>query len=125
MTTGDQRCQDEPNLLGLPVHDALDVRRETRREFDPSGVPVVVRQVLRTGREVVYAFAPDDTSQRRGSGPGVIRAYMATDRGVPRGFAEVDGAHRPGSTGTSVLYAPDVRLDRRGIAHLVYVDQAA
>src|SRR4029077_7094925 len=45
-------------------------------------------------------------------------------RGVPRAFAEADAAHHPSSSWTHVLYAPDVRLDRRGVAHLVYVDQA-
>jgi hypothetical protein len=83
-----------------------------------------VRQVVRTARDAVLVFAPDDTAQRHDSGPGVIRAYLATGRGVPRGFAEADTAHHPSSSGTHVLYAPDVRLDRRGVAHLVYVDQA-
>src|SRR4051812_30943890 len=82
-----------------------------------------VRQVVRTPRQVVYVFAPDDTAQRQNSGAGVIRAYRANHAGVPTGFAEVDAAHHPASSGIHVLYAPDVRLDRRGIAHLVYVDQ--
>lgn len=83
-----------------------------------------VRQVIRTGGGVVYVFAPDDTAQRRGSGPGVIRAYKGSSRGIPRAFAEVDPAHHPSSVATHVLYAPDVRLDRHGIAHMVYVDEA-
>src|SRR5438552_2303019 len=109
----DDACCSDRRLDRL-VPAALPARlRGARAAGGPGIAEDTVRQVVRTAREVVYAFAPDDTSQRRGSGPGVIRAYMATDRGVPRGFAEVDGAHRPGSTGTSVLYAPDVRLDRR------------
>lgn len=83
-----------------------------------------VRQVVRTSRQVVYVFAPDDTAQRQNGGPGVIRAYRADRPGVPTGFTEVDAADHPASSGTHVLYAPDARLDRRGIAHLVYVDQA-
>jgi hypothetical protein len=83
-----------------------------------------VRQVVRTARDVVVVFAPDDSAQRRDAGPGVIRAYVARSRGVPRAFTEADAAHHPSSIGTHVLYAPDVRLDRRGVAHLVYVDQA-
>jgi hypothetical protein len=40
------------------------------------------------------------------------------------GSIEADTAHHPSSSGTPVLYALDVRLDRRGVAPLVYVDQA-
>lgn len=83
-----------------------------------------VRQVVRTAGQIVYVFAPDDTAERQDSGPGVIRAYRANRPGVPTAFQEVDAAHHPSSSGVHVLYAPDVRLDRRGIAHLVYVDQA-
>jgi hypothetical protein len=83
-----------------------------------------VRQVVRTSRQTVYVFAPDDTAQRQNTGPGVIRAYRGNRAGVPTGFAEVDAGRHPASSGIHVLYAPDVRLDRRGIAHLVYVDQA-
>jgi len=83
-----------------------------------------VRQVIRTAGGMVYVFAPDDTAQRMSVGAGVLRAYRATGSGSPRGFVEVDATHHPESTGTRVLYAPDVRLDRRGVAHMVYVDQA-
>ncbi len=83
-----------------------------------------VRQVIRTRGNVVYVFAPDDTAQRGNAGPAVIRAYRATTSGSPRAFVEADADHHPSSTGTHVLYAPDVRLDRRGVAHMVYVDQA-
>ncbi len=84
-----------------------------------------VRQVVRTARNVVYVFAPDDTAQRENAGPGVIRAFKAGGPGSPKAFVEVDAAHHPESTGTHVLYAPDVRLDSRGIAHMLYVDQAS
>ena len=83
-----------------------------------------VRQVIRTRANVVYVFAPDDTAQREDTGPGVIRSYRARRPGSPRAFAEVDAEHHPKSIRTNVLYAPDVRLDRRGTAHMVYVDQA-
>jgi hypothetical protein len=83
-----------------------------------------VRQVVRTAHQVVYVFAPDDTAQRQDDGPGVIRAYRGNRAGIPTAFAEVDAAHHPASSGTHVLYAPDVRLDRHGVAQLVYVDQA-
>jgi len=83
-----------------------------------------VRQVVRSRANVVYVFAPDDTAQRKGSGPGVIRAYRATTAGLPHAFAEADPAHHPAAGGANILYAPDVRLDRHGVAHLVYVDQA-
>lgn len=84
-----------------------------------------VRQVVRTARGLVYVFAPDDSGQRRGAGPGVIRAYMATGAGAPSGFSEIDAGDHPSSSGTSVLYAPDVRLGRRGVVDMVYVDQAS
>lgn len=90
----------------------------------PGIVEDTVRQVIRTASNVVYVFAPDDTAQRQSSGPGVIRAYRANNRGIPLAFGEVDAAHHPSSSGTNVLYAPDVRLDRHGLAKLVYVDAA-
>jgi chitodextrinase len=82
------------------------------------------REVVRTSGNRVYAFVDDDTAQRLNAGPGVIRAYRATTAGNPTAFAEADAGHHPTSTGSShVLYGPDVRLDRSGVAHLVYVDQ--
>ena len=48
-----------------------------------------VRQVIRTAHDVVYVFAPDDSAQRSGSGPGVIRAYMGRNPGIPGAFSEV------------------------------------
>lgn len=82
-----------------------------------------VRQLVRTPGQIVFAFAPDDTAQRRNAGPGVIHAYRAQQPRRPVSFGEVDGVHRPTAAGAKVLYAPDVRLDRHGIAHLVYGDE--
>jgi hypothetical protein len=96
----------------------------TRVVVGPGIAEDTVRQVVRTAGQVVYVFAPDDTAQRQNAGPGTIRAYRGNRPGVPTAFAEVDARHHPVSSGVHVLYAPDVRLDRRGIAHLVYVDQA-
>jgi hypothetical protein len=91
----------------------------------PGNVEDSVRGVVRTAGNLVYVFAPDDTAQRQNTGAGVIRAWKANVAGNPTAFTEVDAAHHPTSTGTThTLYAPDVRLDRNGIAHLVYVDQA-
>jgi hypothetical protein len=110
--------------LSVAVGGSIAAERGTRVVVGPGIAEDTVRQVVRTRGNVVYVFAPDDTAQRAGSGPGVIHAYRATTAGLPRAFAEADPAHRPTSTGTHSLYAPDVRLDRRGIAHLVYVDDA-
>jgi hypothetical protein len=96
----------------------------TRVVVGPGIAEDTVRQVVRTSRQVVYVFAPDDTAQRQNSGAGVIRAYRGNQPGVPTAFAEVDAADHPTSSGVHVLYAPDVRLDRHGVAHLVYADQA-
>ena len=111
--------------LTAPVADGADSRRDApgRVLVGPGIAEDTVRQVIRTARNVVYVFAPDDTAQRGVSGPSVIRAYKAGNGGIPRAFAEVDAAHRPSSSGTSVLYAPDVRLDRHGVAHMVYADE--
>ena len=90
----------------------------------PGYVDASVRQVVRTSGDRVYVFAADDTAQKLGTGPGVIRAYRADRSGVPASFAEVDGAHRPTSSGTDVLGSPDARLDLNGVVHLVYVNKA-
>ena len=63
--------------------------------------------------------------QRLGTGPGVVRAWKANTTGIPTGFSEVDAANHPvaaGGTG-SVIVNVDVRLDRSGIAQLIYVDE--
>jgi hypothetical protein len=83
------------------------------------------RQVIRTPDGRVYVFAADDTAQKAGSGPGVIRAYRADETGIPISFSEADGTHRPtGLAPDGVLGGPDVRLDSSGIAHVLYVDKA-
>ncbi|HZS24751.1 MAG TPA: Ig-like domain-containing protein [Gaiellaceae bacterium] len=81
------------------------------------------REIVRTSDDRVYLFLADDTAQRKGIGPGVIHAYRADQTGIPTSFSEVDAAHAPSATGSShVLEAPDVRLDRNGIVHLVYIN---
>jgi Big-like domain-containing protein len=83
------------------------------------------RQVIRTPDGRVYVVAADDTAQKAGSGPGVIRAYRADETGIPISFSEADEAHRPtGLEPDGVLGGPDVRLDSNGIAHVLYVDKA-
>jgi hypothetical protein len=83
------------------------------------------RQVIRTADGRVYIFAADDTAQKAGTGPGVIRAYRADETGVPSSFGEADGDHRPtGVAPGGVLGGPDVRLDSNGVAHVLYVDKA-
>src|SRR5438132_9572031 len=91
----------------------------------PGYVENTARQVVRTPGDMVYIFAADDTAQRTGAGPGVIRAWKGNAAGIPTAFAEVDGPHRPVAAGTStnVLIDVDARLDRTGIVHVVYVDE--
>lgn len=82
------------------------------------------RQVIRTNEGRVYIFAADDSAQKAGSGPGVIRAYRADDMGIPGSFAEADGAQRPtGLPPDGVLGGPDVRLGSSGVAHVLFVDK--
>jgi hypothetical protein len=96
-----------------------------RVTIGPGLVDTSVREIVRTAGGVVYAFLADDTAERTGTGPGVMRAWKADQPGIPSGFTEVDGADRPSSTGsTHVLGAPDVRLDRNGVAHLLYANEA-
>lgn len=90
----------------------------------PGLVDASVRQLVRTKDGRLFIFAADDTAQKNGIGPGVIRAWRPNLRGVPTRFAEVDGRDRPSATGTAVLGSPDVRLDRNGVAHLLYVDES-
>jgi hypothetical protein len=83
------------------------------------------RQVIRTAEGRVYVFAADDTAQKAGAGPGVIRAYRADETGMPSSFTETDGDQRPtGLAPDGVLGGPDVRLDSNGLAHVLYVDKA-
>ena len=117
-------CVAALGSVGADLPDAGATSEAGRVVVGPGIVEDTVRQVVRSRADVVFVFAPDDTAQRQGSGPGAIRAYRASNPGLPRAFAEVDSAHHPASSGPHILYAPDVRLDRRGIAHLVYADQA-
>jgi hypothetical protein len=84
------------------------------------------RQVVRTTKGIVYVFAADDTAQRTASGPGVARAWKGNVAGIPTAFEEVDGANRPtAGTVDNVIVDVDARLDRSGIAQLVYVDETS
>ena len=71
---------------------------------------------------IVYIFVSDDTSQKRGTGPGLLHAWKGNRAGIPTAFTELDAAHRPtGPAGTTdVIGSPDARLDRAGIVHLLY-----
>ena len=54
----------------------------------------------------------------------MIRAWRATTTGIPFDFKEADGKHRPRSSFGHVLTSPDVRLDGKGIARMIYVNAA-
>ncbi|MDX6476015.1 MAG: hypothetical protein QOH95_1526, partial [Gaiellaceae bacterium] len=84
------------------------------------------RQVVRTAGDRVYVFAADDSAPKASTGPGVIHAYRSTTTGLPASFAEADAAHRPHSTASrSLLPGLDVRLDRAGLAHIIFADNSA
>ena len=88
---------------------------------DPNG-----RQVVRTADGRVYLFAADDSPPKSSTGPAIVHAYRATTTGLPAGFAEADAAHRPHSTAsTGLLNGVDARLDRAGVAHVVYQDNSS
>jgi len=91
----------------------------------PGYVENTARQVIRTTDDRVYIFAADDTGQRLNTGPGVVRAWKANTTGIPTGFSEVDAAnHLVAAGGTGhVIDGVDARLDRSGIAQLIYVDE--
>ncbi len=92
----------------------------------PGYVDASTRTPVRTAGGWVYLFAADDTARGNGVGPTVIRAWKANRPGIPTAFSEMDGANRPSAaTGTlQVLGSPDTRLDRSGIAHLVYMNES-
>jgi hypothetical protein len=93
-------------------------------QVGPGLVDASVREVVRTVGGRVYVFAADDTAQKEGAGAGVIRAWRGNRVGVPTAFTEVDSAHRPSATGTEhVLGSPDVRLGKKGVVHLLYVNE--
>jgi probable HAF family extracellular repeat protein len=88
----------------------------------PGFVDATTRQVIRTADDRVYVFAADDTPALKGTGPGVVHAYRADQVGIPTSFTEVDAANRPTAFATAKIAGVDVRLDRNGVAHAVYVD---
>src|SRR4051812_21016177 len=112
---------DEGGRPALQTDDAMKPI-----EIGPGYTHAVTREVVRTPAGVVYIFAADDTGQRHETGPGLIRAWKGNRAGIPTAFDEMDGAHRPSGPGgtTQVVGSPDVRLDRAGVAHLVYTREA-
>ena len=94
------------------------------------------REIVRTAGNVVYVVAADDNLCQNSGGVGVIRAWKGVgaqlgDPNVPTSFVEQDVAHHPTAAQLgqvciwnpySMLYAPDVRLDRSGVIHLAYTD---
>ena len=100
------------------------------------------RQVVRTAGNVVYIVVSDDNpcNATRSTAGGVIRVYkgagaQAGNANVPTAFSEIDVADHPVSAGSgscifsggtgNLLFAPDVRLDTRGIIHIAYIDPNA
>src|SRR3954469_5234151 len=112
---------DEGGRPALQTDDAMKPI-----EIGPGYTHAVTREIVRTPAGVVYVFAADDTGQRHGTGPGVIRAWKGNRAPIPTGFEEMDGEHRPsGPDGTTkVVGSPDVRLDRAGVVHLLYTREA-
>lgn len=92
----------------------------------PGYVDASTRTPVRTAGGWVYLFASDDTARGNGVGPTVIHAWKANQPGIPTAFSEMDGANRPtAAVGTlKVLGSPDTRLDRSGVAHLVYMNES-
>ena len=92
----------------------------------PGYVDASTRTPVRTAGGLVYLFAADDTARGNGVGPTVIRAWKANQPGIPTAFTEQDAANRPTAAVGSlqVLGSPDTRLDRSGVAHLVYMNES-
>jgi chitodextrinase len=92
----------------------------------PGYVDASTRTPVRTAGGRVYLFAADDTARGNGVGPTVIRAWKGNRAGIPTAFSEMDGANRPTAAVGSlqVLGSPDTRLDRSGVAHLVYMNES-
>jgi chitodextrinase len=109
----------------VTVSNAFDTTNAFKRvDVGPGSVDASTRAVVRTPAGRVYIFSSDDTAQRQGTGPGVIRAWKGDQPGIPTSFTEVDGAGRPSATGTThVLTAPDVRLDANGVVQLVFANE--
>jgi hypothetical protein len=76
-----------------------------------------IRQIVRTLDGRVYIAAVDDNGSS--SSGAVLRMFRSTSAGLPRGFDEVDPAHRP-ATGTGTLSGGDARLDRNGLIHVAF-----
>jgi len=98
-------------------------------DVGPGSVDATTRSVIRTAAGRVYIVANDDTAAvsnpvHAATGAGVIRAYRGNQAGTPTAFAEVDGAHRPSSSGTNAFSGVDVRLGSDGIAHTLFSDNA-
>ena len=110
----------------LRVANTLNTADAFKRiDVGPGLADASTRGIVRTAGDRVYIFAPDDTSQRLGTGPGVLRAWRANQAGIPTSFTEVDGGHRPvATTPSGTILAADVKLDVNGIAHMVYVNQS-
>ena len=111
--------------IAVTVQNTLVTTNAFKRvDIGPGFVDASLRGVIRTGGGRVYVFVPDDTAERKGTGPGVMHAYRADQLGIPTSFTEVDALHRPSATGiTHVIGAPDVRLASNGVAHMVYTDE--
>ena len=92
----------------------------------PGYVDASTRTPVRTAGGLVYLFAADDTARGNGVGPTVIHAWKANQPGIPTAFSEQDAANRPTAAlgSLQVLGSPDTRLDRSGIAHLVYMNES-
>jgi fibronectin type 3 domain-containing protein len=113
-------------IATVTVHNATVVGQYGRSiDLGPGFTDPNGRQVVRTAGDRVYVFAADDTAAKTFTGPGVIHAYRSTTTGLPAAFAEADAAHRPhSSASTGLLPGLDVRLDRAGVAHVVYADNS-
>ena len=92
----------------------------------PGYVDASTRTPVRTAGGLVYLFAADDTARGNGVGPTVIHAWKANQPGIPTAFSEQDAANRPTAAlgSLQVLGSPDTRLDRSGVAHLVYMNES-
>src|SRR5262249_23976143 len=111
--------------VSVTVQNGLNTANAFKKvDVGPGFMDAALHGVIRTSGGRVYIFAADDTSERKGTGPGVIHAYRADQVGIPTTFTEVDATHRPSATGTThVVGSPDVRLANDGTAHMVYTDE--
>jgi chitodextrinase len=113
--------------VAVNVSNSLNTADALKRvTVGPGHTHAATRELVRTPGGVVYIFVSDDSSQKRGVGPGLLHAWKANRAGIPTAFTELDAAHRPaGPAGTTqVVGSPDARLDRSGIVHLLYTREA-